>query len=220
MRNEQEIRRSRLFGIVHQRFYSDNDWVARAIEERTGEVVSVRTIQAWLIQPNRKSSRNCPERFLKALEEYLQDPSNQEIIQWRKERFEDSIRNGKSPLEWCTEVRNSKAVDFATGELEEESRTLSKWQDEFSNRQGAMIFELQKKLERITWSHNETLSALSEALETSTTLEEFREKFRERERANFHIRYVVRQAKNAIENNTEEFATDTTDSSLSTIRGS
>lgn len=210
MRDEQEDRRSRLFSIVHQRFYSDNDWVASAIKERTGEVVSVRTIQAWLIRQDRKSSRNCPERFLKALEEYVQDPSNQEIIQWRKERFEDSIRNGKSPLAWSTEVRSGKAVEFATGELEEESRTLSKWQEEFGNRQGGMIFELQKKLERITWSHSETLSAINEAFESSASFEEFREKFRDRERANSQIRYVVRQAKHAIENSAEEFANDTT----------
>lgn len=209
MKSEQEDRRSRLFNLVHRRFYADNDWVASAIKERTGEVFSVRTIQAWLIQPHRTSSRNCPERVLKALEEYIQDPSNRETIEWRKNRYENSLRNGKSPLERSAEVRDSKAVEFATDEIEEESRTCIKWQKEFGNRQGAMIYELQKALERITWSHTETLSAIHEALESSTTFEEFREKFLDQERANRRIRYDVRRAKHSIQNNTEEFADDT-----------
>lgn len=206
METDYERRRYRLDALIKQYFHTDYDWIASVIEHGTGEKVSVRTIQAWLIAPNRKSSRNCPEWALKVMEKYVQDPSNTETIQIRNARYEVSVGALKSPLIWSDEVRSSRAVDFATRQIEEESRSLGKWQEEFSKRQGTLIFEMQRQLESANIAHMETLAAIHGALRTSNTFEEFREKFLEHERANDLTRSFVRRAKHAIENSLEEFA--------------
>lgn len=205
MKNEQEQRRSRLYSLVHHYFLADTDWVAGVIEARTGDKVSVRTIQAWLIEPSRRSSRNCPEGAIKALEEYIQDPSNQETLQYRKEQHQNSFRASKSPFAWSNEVRAIRSVEFATSELEEDERNLAKYQKEFGDRQGLVIFELQKELRNSTWGHAETLATIFRAVQESKTFDEFRDKFMEQERAHAIKRFVVREAKQAIENNSEEF---------------
>lgn len=205
MENEQERRRSKLFSLVHHHFLADTDWVASAIHERTRKKVSVRAIQAWLIAPGRRSSRNCPEWALKALEDYIQDPSNEALIQSRKELYQASIGTAKPPLAWCDEVRASKAVEFATSELEEDERKLAKYQKEFGERQGSLIFELQKELRNSNWQHHETLSAIHRAFQESKNFDECREMFLEIERANRMTHYFVRDAKQAIEKNSEEF---------------
>lgn len=206
MENDQERRRYRLDALVQRHFHTDYDWIANIIERSTGAKVSVRTIQAWLIAPNRKSSRNCPEWALKVLEEYVHDPANSETLQIRNARYEASIGALKPPLIWSDEVRSSRAVDFATREIERESRSLIKWQEEFSKRQGTLIFELQRQLENAINVHSEALAAIHEAFRTSETFEECREKFLEQERANGLTRGFVRRAKHAIENSVEEFA--------------
>lgn len=205
MENEQEWRRLRLSGLVNREFCEDNDWVASAIHQRTGETVSVRTIQAWLIAPNRKSSRNCPEWALKALEEYIQDPSNEETIRYRKERYNASFSKMTTPLEWSNKVRSNLAVDFATNQLEHDARKLKKWQQEFGERQGVLIFELQKELQRSVTYHMKAISAIHKALDSSENFEEFRKKLKEQDRADSLVEYFVREAKEAIENNAEEF---------------
>ena len=203
---EQERRRSKLFSLVHHQFLSDTDWVAAAILERTSEKVSIRTIQAWLIQPNRRSSRNCPEWAIKALEEYVQDSSNQARFKARKELHQATVGVSKSPLAWSNEVRASRAVEFATNELEDDERNLAKYQKEFGDRQGAVIFELYKELRNSNWRQHETLSAIHRAFQESKNFDECREMFLEIERANSMTHYFVRDAKQAIEKNSEEFS--------------
>lgn len=206
METNYERRRYRLDALIQKYFHTDYDWIASVIERGTGEKVSVRTIQSWLIAPNRKSSRNCPEWALKVMEEYVQDPSNAETIQIRNERHEGSIGAPKSPLTWSDEVRSSRAVDFATRQIEDESRTLGKLQEEFGKRQGTLFFEMQRQLESEIIAHREMLTAIRVALRTRNTFEEFRENFLEQDQANNLTRGFVRSAKHAIENSLEEFA--------------
>jgi len=210
MMNEQEQRRFRLHGLVNKDFLGDIDWVANAIEQRTDKAVSVRTIQAWLIEPSRRSSRNCPEWALKALEEYLQDTSNEETILYRKKRYEDTISRIKSPLEWSNEVRSKFAVEFATSQLENDSRTRGKWQKEFGTGQGSLIYELERRLQREITAHMKALSAIYKALDSSETFEDFREALKEQERADRLVDYFVKEAKHVIEHSSEEFADNST----------
>lgn len=210
MQNEQWLRREKLSSLVHKKFHSDNDWVASAIDQRTGENVSVRSIQAWLIHPNRRSSRNCPEWVIKALEDYLKDPKNEELIRVRRDRHEESFRRMKTPLEISDQIRSSMSVDIVTRQIEEESCNLSKWQEEFGTRQGEKLFELNKKLQGSIEAYSKTVTALHLAVDSSKTFEEFRERFREEIRAEGYTNDFLRKTRKAIENNSDEFSNDGT----------
>ena len=145
MQNEQDQRRWRLVGLVERHFGRDYDFVARIIEEKTGGKVSERTVQAWLIAPGRKSSRNCPEWAVKALEKYVNDPANGESLQLYAARREATLSAVKAPLAWSNEVRSSRAVELATASLECEDRRLRFWQDAIGAQSGKMLCELERR---------------------------------------------------------------------------
>jgi hypothetical protein len=207
MHGEQNERRWRLVSLVERHFGRDYDLVARIIEEKTGGKVSERTVQAWLIAPGRKSSRNCPEWAVKALEEYVTDPANHEHLQRYAARREATLSSVKAPLAWSDEVRSSRAVELATALLEYEDRKLRVWQDASGGQVGKMLFELERRLDAEMNAHRKTLTAIHEAFRTSSTYEECKSTFQEHVRAADLQDFFVREAKRAIESSSDEFAT-------------
>jgi hypothetical protein len=207
LQNEQDQRRWRLVGLVERYFGRDYDLVARIIEEKTGGKVSERTVQAWLIAPGRKSSRNCPEWAVKALEEHVNDPANGESLQLYAARREATLSAVKAPLAWSYEVRSSRAVELATASLECEDRKLRFWQDAIGGQVGKMLFELERRLDAEMNAHRKTLLAIHEAFRTSLTYEECKSTFEDHVRAAELQDFFVREAKRAIENSTDEFST-------------
>lgn len=206
MESEHTQRRLRLVHLVNRHFGRDNDLVARIVEEKTGGKVSERTVQAWLIAPGRKSSRNCPEWAVKALEDYVADPANQDYLAQYAKRREATLSGLKAPLAWSNEVRSSKAVEFATVVLESEARRLRSWQDAGGLHLGKMLFELERRLDAEMRAHRKTLTAINEAFRTASTYEECKATFQENVRASDLEDFFVREAKRAIENGSEEFA--------------
>lgn len=207
MQGEQEQRRWRLVGLVERHCGRDSDLVARIVEEKTGATVSERTVQAWLIAPGRKSSRNVPEWAVKALEEYVADPANREYLEQYAARREATLGAVTPPLAWSNEVRSNKAVEFATASLEDDARRLRAWQDAGGLQLGKMVFELQRRLEAEMGAHRRTLTAIHEACRTSSTYDEWRKTFQEHVKASELQDFFVRDAKRAIESHAEEFAT-------------
>jgi hypothetical protein len=206
MESEQEMRRLRLVALVDRHFARDNDLVASVIEQKTGDKVSVRTVQAWLISPGRTSSRQCPERAVKALEEYVADPANRARLDACVTRREASVRTVKGALEWSDEVRRDKAVEFATASLEDDARRLRSWQEAGGVHLGKKLFEMESRFNADTQSTMDAVIAIHEALRTSSTFDEWRSKVQEQDRANSLARFFVREAKRAIEGRSEEFA--------------
>lgn len=206
MHTEHDMRRYRLENLVRPHFGRDFDLVVRVIQEKTGARVSERTIQAWLIPAGRKSSRNCPEWALKALEEYVSDPANRESLQFYAARREATSSKMKAPLEWSDEVRSSRAVEMATSALEDDARDLRRWQEAIGGPVGKMLFELERSLRAEINAHQRTLIAIHEALRTGATYEEFKSQFQDHVRAGELQAFYVRNTKAAIENGTEEFS--------------
>jgi hypothetical protein len=206
METEYEQRRRRLVRLVDRHFARDNDLVAGIIELKTGAKVSERTVQAWLIASGRKSSRNCPEWAVKALEDYAADPANRQRLEDCAARLEASLNVVTGPLAWSDEVRRNKAVEFATSALESDARNLRLWQDAGGLHLGKLLFELEHRLNSEMHAHAGTLTAIREAFRTSSTYDECKAKFEEHDRASDLNRYFVRDARRAIENSSEEFA--------------
>lgn len=205
--NEQEQRRWRLVGVIDKHFGRDNDFVARVIEEKTGAKVSERTVQAWLIAPGRKSSRNCPEWAVKALEDYVADPANREALERHESRREASAASDwKSPMAWSDKVRKEKAVEFATSSLEFDAKRRRTWQDAGGLQLGDLVFRLEQRLDAELGAHRRVMTALSEAFRGASTFDEFKSVFAEHVRAAELQDFFVGEARRAIEGGTGEFA--------------
>jgi hypothetical protein len=205
--SEQEQRRLRLQVLVERHFVRDNDVVARVLEERTGAKVSERTVQAWLIAPGRKSSRNCPEWAVKALEDFVADPANGEFLQRQAQRREAASQGEwKTPLGWSDKVRREKAVEFATVSLEVDAKRERTWQQAGGVQMGGLVFDLERRLDAELNAHRRVLSALGEAFRNASTFEELKSVFHEQVRAGELQDFFVGQARRAIESGSEEFA--------------
>lgn len=207
MQAEHEQRRWRLLSLVQGHFGRDNDLVAQVIQRKTGERVSERSVQAWLIAPGRKSSRNVPEWAVKALEDYVADPANREYLEDYAARREATLGAMQPPLVWSNEVRSSRSVELATASLEAEARRQRVWQDACGVQVGDMVFGLERELHAEMRAHRRTLSAINEAFRTSSTYEECKATFQEHVRASDLEDFFVREAKRAIESGAEEFST-------------
>ena len=206
METEQEQRRWRLIALVERHFGRDNDVVARIIGQTTGAKVSERTVQAWLIAPGRKSSRNSPEWAVKALEDYAADPANRPHLDGLTKRLEDGMRGVKVPLAWSDEVRKNRAVEFATSSLEDEARRSHFWRDAGGAQLGTALFELERRLDAEMSAQRKALAAIHDAFRTSSTYDEWRSAYQEQVRASDLQDFVVREAKRAIESSSDEFA--------------
>jgi hypothetical protein len=202
-------RRNRLFDLVHNCFRGENDIVADVIGRKTpGAKVSVRTIQAWLMPPGRPSSRNCPPWALKALEDYVADPANRDSIEAMARRQEEDIRRVATPTEWADKVRREKAVEFATCEIEDEGRTLQRWQERLGKDHGRYIFELELRLRAAERELSDSVAAINQAVHGSENFEDFKKAYLEAERGSRLQRFSVREVRKHIESATEEFASE------------
>lgn len=207
MQSEHEQRRWRLQSLVQEYFGRDYDTVARVIQQKTGDKVSERSVQAWLIAPGRKSSRNVPESAVKALEDYVADPENRQYLKEYGERRE-RILGGADDLDaWTHELRSSRSVELATATIEYEERRLHVWQDALGSQAGKMLFEMERRHEAETSSHRRVLSAIHESVRTAASFEEFKSVVQKHLKASDLQDLFVRDAKRAIDNNSEEFAT-------------
>lgn len=202
-------RRDKLFDLVHNYFSGDSDVVAQVIQERTpGAKVSVRTIQAWLMTPGRASSRNCPPWALKALEEYVADPTNQERLQVLAQRQKAAIRTIGSPTDWADRVRKEKVVEIATSQIEEERLRLQEWQGLIGNEAGRRVSETVQGLRAEIRALRQELSAMFQALHGNPQYEGFRSSYLEHERADRLTELFVREARTDIESRSGEFASE------------
>lgn len=189
-------------------FKGDNDAVARAIESSTGQDISVRSVQSWLIDPRRASHRKVPEWVISALEKYVANPENQQEHQRHIERFERQLLEPSGGFKWVDKVRKTHAVEFATNEIEEKERHRTKWHDLLGKIAGEAFHEdfwLEKRERRAI---SQDLAAIAIALHESKTFEEFRAKANESMKVNQSVSHFVNDARTALEQRTDEFSND------------
>lgn len=203
-----ERRRERLHSIIRHHFRDENDLVVGVIKDMTGQEVSVRSIQTWLIDPRRASHRKVPEWVLSCLEDYINRPEKQGVLQRISERAESKISVGRRPFEWADEVRRTKAVDFATHELEAEAKQKRYWCDLLGRSAGEAVAEVVLAQDKAIRSMSRSLATLTRALHSSESFEDFRALAKESMQEEDSVQHFIRETREALANQTGEFSNE------------
>lgn len=201
--NEEFMRQQRLSALIHAYFGGDNDFVVDAIAEMTGQKVTVRSIQAWLISPKKVSYRRVPDWALNGLEEYVQQPGKAEELKEYTERLNARRLQGYDSV---TETRRSTAVEFATREIELSEYQQRQWVDAFGQSQGKMLYERFNKLENDLSSLSCAFGSVLRAIDESQDLDQLKTKVNDFIRIRSHSQHYVRLAREDIERGTAEFS--------------
>lgn len=190
--------------LIQREFFGENHRAARAITEMTGKNVSERTIQSWLIEPSRVSSRKCPAWALKAMRDYLAVPENkrnlEELAQYKKE-FPNEPR-------FLNEVYDKHQVSMATTEIESEKRARRRWEEASFNSLPTQIYELEKRVDGYLHYFSRTLSTITNALSRCNDFDEFKRTVSADIEAAFMAESAVKRARIAIEEGREEFSNE------------
>lgn len=205
-KKENEIRRFRLKNIIDTYFEGDNDVVVRAIKDATGHEVSVRSIQAWLIDPRRVSHRIAPEWALRGLEDYVKRPEKKDELARHAERVQERRKAPRQELDWSDEVRNSRAVEFATSQIESENRQIARWQELFGTASGKAIAEAFHAQRKEIESMSKALGAITRAMKQCDTFETFKSQANLAMQDQDFTNLYVREARKAVEQCSEEFS--------------
>lgn len=197
-------RRIDLENLIRREFNGDIQRVISAIKGITGRTVSERTVQAWLIDRRKISSRTCPEWALKALRDYLSDPDNKKRL---AEAAADKVSDFYSDNQ-VAKVLEKDQVYKATVAIEADEHQMKEWKSVTFDTLPIKLHQLEKHVNGyLNYLHTAT-SAMELALEQCKTFEEFKEEFLKRRRDARTIDYLVREARRAIENRSDEFSND------------
>lgn len=203
--DEEVARYWRLNTLVRRDFGGDNLAVVDALKEITGQTVTVRGVQAWLVAQDKKSHRRAPDWVVKGLETFLQMPEKAKALADRLERTK-ARRTGVPDSNWAEEVWANHAVEFATREMEDEVRERQRWRDACGLAIGDLLYERFQALEKEVSSSRSALSAVIRAIEQSATLEDLKTRVVELTQVQHHVGMYVRQARAAIEKGADEFS--------------
>ena len=197
--------RAEMRDIVERDFGGDRHWAAYTLSDITKKSVSNRTVQAWLMEVGKPSSRTCPEWALQALKTYVSNPSNNTYLEeGRKHRESDSSFSRA----WSAEVDNRHSVSMATNQILGEERRLSEWRGANFNTLPVMMHRLEDQTQKYLSSLSSRLCAIESALEKSTSFEDFKSVVLAAIRDRDMAEWLVKDARRAIENNTGEFASE------------
>jgi hypothetical protein len=198
---QNEDRRAELRALINQHLGRSNSLAVSAINRSSGrEPISERTVQSWLIESHRVSSRPCPEWAIVALREHVASlsPSDQKHLKG------EAARRLERPA-WLR-VDEAHAVDYATIDIERDARTEREWAEVAHP---ALAKKLAKsEIYQLGFMHGQhrILSALAISLRHSATFEEFRRAFVERDDETSFIESQTRAVRRDIEGGIGEFS--------------
>jgi hypothetical protein len=204
----QEQLRWKFQSLVADHFSNDNDVVAGALREVTGEKVSERTIQSWLIPPHHKSKRKCPAWAVTALEGYVADPERRRAHETRMAAIKRADAASESPFKWSEEVRNKHAVRLAAEGLQHDANQLRRWQEAAGLELGQRLFDLEQRMEAELHSLGNVVSALRDGVNRSSDWNDFARRFDEQVRDLRLAGWHVESARKAIQEGRDEFSKD------------
>lgn len=199
---ENNRRRSKLSGLIKQKFCSENWQAVNAINSVTGKAVSVRSIQTWLIDSEKPSSRKCPAWALKALQDYVDNPENAQNLE------EIALYKSKYPKSHLEEIYDSRGLELATHAIEWDQRALDGWQKADFNTLPRKLFELEKRIDSYLAYLNGDLSAVRSALDECDNFDDFKKLVKEKVDAADLIRFDIRTNRELIQNKKGELSNE------------
>ncbi|CDK99630.1 protein of unknown function [Magnetospirillum gryphiswaldense MSR-1 v2] len=190
-----ELVRWEMDGILRTYFPSDYATAASVLTRATGKNVSVRSLQAWLIDPGKPSSRRCPEWALKVLKQHV---------------AENALERAQPKLTrlWSGEVRDSKVVEFATDRILREEARREKWRKTGLDALPDKLFELELRVDEYLAHLSNGLTALKTAVRGAEDFEAMKSAFLAAMDEAGTVDFLVRQTRADIEQRKGEFGSD------------
>ncbi|WP_417511353.1 hypothetical protein [Methylophaga sp.] len=201
MTQEEEMQmslRQELFSLINREFAGENDRVAYVLKS-LGKPVSVRTIQAWLIDPRRQSSRKVPEWVIPTLRSHLEG---------LKENPYSTPAERESALARFIDIHDKGALESAEREIARDSHIYEKWAEASTVKLAEMLAELELAMLRQADDMNNFTDSLLQAMNESDDFEGFKAKLKTNQDFRFRARYVIRKTRQDIENRSGEFSND------------
>ncbi len=199
-----EKNRYELKGLIQTLFQNDFSRAVVTLNKADGRKASVRTLQAWLMPPDRQSSRRCPTWAVTYLKNYS-DTHAEDIRIYRE--FKDSQVGLKSPTR-VDRVYNGSALE----EVERQIALEERYRQELRNSSiSALPDLLADKLLKIESNYERLLSshfALLQSVRSAESLEDLKAKFSAEEDDLNRSNHFVATARRALLSNSEEFASD------------
>lgn len=190
--------------LIQREFFGENYRAASAITKMTGKSISERTIQSWLIDPSRVSSRKCPAWALKAMRDYLAVPENkrnlEELAQYRKEFPQEA--------QFLNDVYDKHQVQMATAKIEDEKRARKRWEEASYSSLPTQLYELEKRVDGYLHYLSNTLAIITNTLSNCNDFDEFKRKVTVDLEAAFRAESAVSRTRKAIEEAREEFSNE------------
>lgn len=199
---EADKTRREMTRLVREEFANDASLVSRALNEMTERKVSSRTVQSWLIEPGKTSSRTCPAWALKALTDFLSQPVQREALSiWTEVKG----RRVSAPDEF-SKVYDRDGVRRATVEIDSDARALADWENASLSNMARKLYAFERGTNRyLQHIHDQQLTILR-ALEQAKTFDEMKATVKEMIRDKEQADAYVEQTRRAIEAGTDEFA--------------
>lgn len=196
--------RDEVAALIQREFFGENHRAAKAITQMTGKNVSERTIQSWLIDPTRVSSRKCPPWALKAMRDYLEVPEKkrnlEELAQYKRE-FPRELR-------FVDEVYDKHQVRIATNEIEHEKQVRISWEEASYNSLPTKIYEFESRIESHLQHLSNTLATITNTLKNCNDFDDFKRKVCADLEAALIAESAVKRVRMAIEEGREEFSNE------------
>lgn len=192
-----------LYGAFGGEFYR----AAKILEQETKKKISTRTLQAWMMQPGRPSSRRCPEWAVVALEEYIE--SNPEQPSWIKDLAERrrSSRNGQA-LEHEMALRDRELLRNAESNLAKADTIRKKWKDTSIEDLSAELADLEISVIDKIESHSGLLGRFLDSLRACDTFEDFKREVQKATEKHYASERQLKETAQDIRERRKEFASD------------
>lgn len=186
-------RRRELAALVESHAGGSTGRAASLISGASGNTVTARAVQSWLIGYSRPSSRSCPAWAVAALARQQTAPPPDNPA-WRQSR--------------SLYAYDRAGVEMADASIEADRRLEQKWRTRLAPDAAEAMIEMERYQKEYIRNSNAQLHEIRSALSESTSFEEFRRRALHRlddlSAAEFH----VRDTRRAIEEKDEEFRDD------------
>jgi hypothetical protein len=201
---ENERRRRELSSLINQKFFGENWRAADAIASLTGKRISARSLQSWMIDSHKPSSRKCPAWALKALQNYLDDPKNAQHLE-EIAKFRSDYPKEYNHIE---EIHDKRGVELATHAIEWDHRALERWRKADFNTLPIKLFELEKRIDGYLSDLGASLAVVTNALDQCENFEDFKEVVKKKLREADSVKFELQSVRKSIETNTDEFSNE------------
>lgn len=188
---EQRHLRSTLADLIWRKLGGDNFQAAIVISRIAKRDVSARSIQAWLIDPLKRSSRTCPPWAVKALEEY-EPPTQDAASEW--------------PMPRGLQIMGNRSVMLAEARIEADESLQRKWAETDLSSLPVKLYELERHFLRWQNKLDEIEIAIMASLRDCKDFPDFRRRILDARESTSSISFAIDDARRAIEQKSDEFS--------------